>query len=298
MARTPSQPPALRGKLFRGSEQVRLGRLTRAQLRSRAWRRLFPDVYACASLPVDHSRRARAVAALAVPGAVISGRSAAVLWGVPLAGADDDVECTISAGCRTGSISGVRVTRRTLAADETTRRAGVAVTTPERTALDLARIQPLEEAVVALDRFVRAGLVTLDDVRTLATALTGPGCRQVRKVAELADGLADSPQETRLRLLLHRSHLPRPVAQHVVRDGGRFVARVDFAWPDAKVAVEYEGRWHGEAQNVERDRRRLNELRAAGWTVVFVTAADLRDPVRLIAQIAAALGARGYASMR
>jgi very-short-patch-repair endonuclease len=75
----------------------------------------------------------------------------------------------------------------------------------------------------------------------------------------------------------------------------RFVARVDFAWPDAKVAVEYEGLWHGQAQHVARDRRRLNELAAAGWTVVFVTAADLRDPVQLIARIAAALSSRPYA---
>jgi very-short-patch-repair endonuclease len=77
-------------------------------------------------------------------------------------------------------------------------------------------------------------------------------------------------------------------------DGG-FVAGVDFAWPDAKVAVEYEGRWHGQPQQVARDRRRLNELAAAGWTVVFVTSSDLHDPVALIARIAAALEAPRYA---
>ncbi|MGY1604610.1 DUF559 domain-containing protein [Geodermatophilus sp. SYSU D00815] len=112
----------------------------------------------------------------------------------------------------------------------------------------------------------------------------------------LADGLAESPQETRLRLLLHRSSLPRPVAQHVVRDAGGSVARVDFARPEARVAVEHEGRWHG--QNVARDRRRLNRLTAAGWTVVLVTAEDLADPAPLIARIAAALAASGYVSGR
>ena len=66
--------------MFRGSEQVRAGRLTKAQLRSTAWRRLFPDVYACASLPIDHARRTRAAARLALPGAVVSGRSAGVIW--------------------------------------------------------------------------------------------------------------------------------------------------------------------------------------------------------------------------
>jgi very-short-patch-repair endonuclease len=69
-----------------------------------------------------------------------------------------------------------------------------------------------------------------------------------------ADGLAESQQETRLRLLLHGSKLPRPVAQFSVYDDVGFVARVDFAWPEQRVAVEYEGRWHGERQHVATDR--------------------------------------------
>ena len=296
MTRTPARPEALRGKVFRGSEQVAAGRVTRAQLRSSAWYRLFPDVYACASLPLDHPRRARAVARLLIPGSVLSGRSAAVLWGVDLAGPDDEVECTVTIDCRAGTLRGVRVTRRALADAEITRRSGVRVTTPVRTALDLARIAPADEAVVALDRFVGSGVVDLSDVRAAAADLSGPGCRQVRRVAALADGLAGSPQETRVRLLLHRSRLPRPVAQYVVRGPhGGFIARPDFAWPEQKVALEYEGVWHGERQNVARDRRRLNELTAAGWIVVFVTAADLSDPVALVARIAAALAAPRYA---
>jgi very-short-patch-repair endonuclease len=79
------------------------------------------------------------------------------------------------------------------------------------------------------------------------------------------------------------------VAQFVVRDDSGFVARVDFAWPEQKVAVEYEGVWHGERQNVAKDRRRLNKLTAAGWRVVFVTAADLHHPEELIVRIADAL---------
>lgn len=126
---------------------------------------------------------------------------------------------------------------------------------------------------------IASGLVTLADLRSAAATLSGPGCRSVRRAVGLADGLAGSPQETRLRLVLYDSPLPRPVPQHVVRHaGGRFLARVDFAWPEARLALEYEGLWHGRDQQVVRDRRRLNELTAAGWTVVFATAADLRDP--------------------
>ena len=299
VSRPPVRPRPLRGKIFRGSEQLRAGRLTRGQLRSSAWQRVFPDVYACSSLTLDHRRRAQAAAGLLLPTAVLTGRSAAVIWGVDLAGPDDDVEVAVSAACRAGAVRGVAVTRRLLLADDVVDRLGVRVTTPLRTALDLARIHPLDEAVACLDRFLRAGLVTREQVAAAAASLTGPGCRHVRKAAELADGLAESPQETRLRLLLHASSLPRPVAQFVVRGAeGDFVARVDFGWPAQKVALEYEGRWHGERQNVARDRARLNRLTAAGWTVIFVTAVDLHDPGQLAARVAAALQLPGYASRR
>jgi hypothetical protein len=294
VTRHPSRPEALRGKLFRGSEQVRRGRLTRAQLRSSAWRRLFPDVYACSSLPVTYRRRARAAAGLLLPGAVLSGCSAAALWGVDLGKPDDPVECTLDAGRRAGAVRGIHVTRRRLPEEDVVSRDGVLVTAPLRTALDLARIQPVDEAVVWLDQFLRSRLVTLDEVRAAAAATTGPGCRGIRLAVGLADGLAESPQETRLRLVFHRSALPRPVAQYTVRrPDGSFLARTDFAWPELKIAVEYEGAWH--RHNVGRDRRRLNGLTAAGWTVLFVTAADLADPIVLVARIAAALNAPRYA---
>jgi len=145
--------------------------------------------------------------------------------------------------------------------------------------------------VTALDQFLGPGLVFLDKVRSAAASIRGRDCRSVRPVTDLADGQAGSPQETRLRLLLHRSPLPRPVAQFSVRINDRFVARIDFAWPEQRIALEYEGRWHGERQNVQKDRRRLNDLSAAGRRVIFVTAADLRDTERLLARIAAALAA-------
>jgi very-short-patch-repair endonuclease len=244
---------------------------------------------------VTHELRARAATGLLLPGAVASGRTAAALWDVPLAGRDDDVELTVPTMCRARAVEGLQLTRRALDEADVTGRRGVPVTSPLRTAVDLARISPLEEAVVALDRFLAPGLVFLDDVRAAAATVTGRHCRHIRTAAERADGLAGSPQETRLRLLLHRSALPRPVAQYSVRVDSAFVARVDFAWPDHRLAVEYEGLWHGEHQHVVRDRTRLNALTRAGWRVVFVTAADLRDPERLIARIAEALAASRFA---
>jgi hypothetical protein len=290
--RPPRRPPELHRTVFRGSAVVAGGRLTRSELRSTAWRRLFEDVYVCSCVPDTHATRAIAAAGTLLPGAVVSGRSAAVLWGLDVAGERDDVELTVPPGARVTAARGVRVRRRALAADAVTRRDGVPVTTPVATALDLAAGEAVvDEAVVLVDRLVGRGLTTVTEVRAAAATATGPGSRHARRVVALADGLAGSPQETRLRLLFQRSPLPRPVAQHVVRDAAGFVARVDFGWPEQRVAVEYEGRWHGERQQVAQDRRRLNRLTAAGWTVVFVTAEDLAEPALLLARVAAALAA-------
>jgi hypothetical protein len=241
---------------------------------------------------VTHQLRAAAAAQLLVPGAVVSGRSAAVLWGVRTA-ADptDDVELTVPPGSSACTAPGVRVRRWPLEPEEIRRRGRTPVTSPVRTAIDIGReVGPVEESVAVLDALVVAGQVPLEDVRRAAAGATGPRCRRARSVVSLADGKAGSPQETRLRLLLHTSALPRPIAQHAVFDAdGRFVARVDFAWPDHRLALEYEGAWHGQPQQVAKDRARLNRLTACGWRVIFVTAADLHDPVRLIARIAAAL---------
>jgi very-short-patch-repair endonuclease len=74
-----------------------------------------------------------------------------------------------------------------------------------------------------------------------------------------------------------------------VYDRARFVARVDFGWPEQRLALEYDGLWHAEPGQFALDRERLNRLTAAGWRVVFVTARDLHQPDRLIARIATAL---------
>ena len=76
------------------------------------------------------------------------------------------------------------------------------------------------------------------------------------------------------------------VPQHTVRDpDGRFVARVDLAFPEQRVAIEYDGAWHGEPGQLARDRRRLNALDAAGWTVLHVTARDLHEPEAPVARV-------------
>ncbi|RBY77110.1 hypothetical protein DQ238_15535 [Geodermatophilus sp. TF02-6] len=277
--------------VFRGSEALAAGLLTRAQLRGSAWRRLRHDVYADSRLPVVHELHARAVALVAPPAAVLGGLTAATLWSTrgPFAGPDDPVEVVLPPGVRWNAGAGVVV--------RTSDTTGAAVTDGTlrwtdrtRTAVDLVRRGAEDDAVVLLDQLVHRRVAFLDDVRAAVAALPRcRGSRQARTVAARADGLAESPQETRLRLLVDRAGLPAPVAQYEVRSDGRFVARVDFAYPEQRLAIEYDGAWHGGPGEFTRDRDRLNRLLAAGWRVLFVTASDMRRPERVVTMIADAL---------
>ena len=108
----------------------------------------------------------------------------------------------------------------------------------------------------------------------------------------LADDRAESPQETRARVRIRQAGFPPPVPQYRVTAHGRFVARVDLAWPDARVAVEYDGEWHAGADQLRLDRARLNKLVDAGWLVLHLTSVDLSKPERFAAfcaQLRAAL---------
>lgn len=113
-----------------------------------------------------------------------------------------------------------------------------------------------------------------------------PGDAQASLVARLADGPAESPQESRLRLLLHRAGMP-PVARYRIYDADGFTARVGFAYPELRLAIEDDGPWHAERRAFLDDRRRLNRLDAAGWIVLHVTVDDLRRPEVLIARVRA-----------
>ena len=283
-----SLPESLREHVFRGTDVVRRGLLSPAQLRGPTCRQVFRDVYVDARVPDTHRLRARAAARLLLPGAVVSGLSAAVLWGVDLADERDDVELVLPPGSHPRRIPGIRVRRLPLHPADVRVVDRVRVVSPVTATLRAASLLGPDEAVVAVDRMVAAGVVDLASLRARASTPRAASAR-VRRACSRADGLAESPQETRLRLLMVDGGLPAPVAQHVVRHEGREVARVDFAWPERRVAVEYDGAWHAEPGQFARDRRRLNRLQAAGWTVVFVTAADLHRPVQLLATIRAAL---------
>ena len=97
--------------------------------------------------------------------------------------------------------------------------------------------------------------------------------------------------ETRLRLVLARAGLPATAVQHRVRDErGAVVARLDLAYPQAQLGIEYDGDCHWQPDAVRRDLRRQNALGALGWSLLRFTADDvLHHQSRLLAQVRAAL---------
>jgi hypothetical protein len=210
--------------------------------------------------------------------AVASHLSAAALWGiaVPLVNRSDRrVDLIVPAGGRAESRSDRRIHRVTLADDEKTTRLGQPVTTPPRTWRDLAGVLEPPALLAVTDQLVRdpAGRQRLRD--QLERHPRGRGCARARAVLPLADARAESPMESVVRWLFHAAGLPSPELQYIVRDSaGRFLARADFAWPDRRVLVEFDGDVHRERDVFVRDTRRQNLVVAAGWTVLRYTSAD------------------------
>ena len=275
--------------VFIGSHAIAAGLISKRQLRSLGYRRLVHGVYADPSLQVDHQLRSRAVALLLPGGAAIGGHSAAAWHGAPFAAVTDPVTVVGPADLVWAGPRGVRVHRSQgvvpIARDDD----GVPVTSPLRTAWDVAALEPLGTAVAALDAMVKSEAVCIPDLLTMCAAGTGRwGVTRVRRAVGLVDARAESPPESRVRVALVMAGLA-PVPQYEVRSLGQVLGRVDLAFPEARVAVEYEGAYHFEDGQIVRDDARYARLRAAGWTVIRLSSADLRDLDAVVARIRAAL---------
>jgi very-short-patch-repair endonuclease len=177
--------------------------------------------------------------------------------------------------------TGVVTRNDTLLGPEVARHGPMAVTTPDRTAFDLGCRGPVAQAVARLDSLARATHFKVGDVQELA--LRHPhvkGLRQLDRVLDLVDAGAESPQETRLRLMLIDAGFPRPQTQIAVRapDGlPRYY--LDMGWEDLMVAVEYDGRHHTDRPIYSRDIIRLEYVNSVGWIVVRVVAEHRRAEI-------------------
>ncbi|QNG37381.1 hypothetical protein F1C76_13010 [Geodermatophilaceae bacterium NBWT11] len=303
--------PELATGPFRGSRALAAGLLTRNELHGPGWERVLWDVYVAAGTTVTHDVRAQA-AHLLLPSAVVSGRSAAWLWGVDVDGPDGalrghPVEVTVPPGDGR-QVRGLHIRRRALHPDHigcVPWMRDVPALWPVHAALELAAdpARGHTESVVVLDQFVESAPVTLAQLRAAGALWSGRGCRGLRAALADADGLAGSPPETVLRLAMRAAGLPDPVAQHRLRKpSGQTVKTLDFAWPHLRFAVEYDGSTHVSTSTrpeqrfrLPKDRRVLNEVQELGWQLFYVTAPDPHDMRGLVERIAAALAARASA---
>jgi hypothetical protein len=279
--------------VFLGSHAVAEGLLTREQLQSGLYRRVLRNVYADPAMPNGHALVARAATLLMPADAALGGRSAATWWGAPLAGPADPVLVVVPSTSSWRGPRGVRAHRSDLPpGDVVVLEDGLRITTAERTAWDVAALEPTYDAVACLDAMVASGALTARTVDAMARGAGGRwGCRRVQKVLPLVDGRAQSPPESWVRVACHLAGLPHPTPQFVVVEGGEFLGQVDLAWPEAQLVVEYEGAYHFDGVQIVKDDARYDRLLAAGWRVIRLSSADLRDLGAVVTRIEAALSA-------
>ncbi|WP_166520890.1 endonuclease domain-containing protein [Modestobacter roseus] len=267
------------------------GAVTRDQLDRGLYRRVVRGVYAPPGMPFDHELVARATALVMPPEAALAGRSAAAWWQGRTAGSRDPVRVVVPKTSAWRGPRGVLVHRTEVRAGEIVETDdGIRITSVERTVWDVAALERLRDAVACLDAMAFGGELP-DEVlrRVQRTATHQWGSRRVRKALSLVDGRAQSPAESWVRVACHAAGLPEPVPQFVVVDGGAFLGKVDLAWPEAKLIVEYEGPHHFDPVKAQKDDARYAALRAAGWWVIRLANADLRDMDAVVDRIRTAL---------
>ena len=263
---------------FLGSEARAARRLSRHELEKR-YIALHKDVYVPRDAALTPVLRAKACWLRSQRRGVLAGFPASALHGAKWI---DPASPAAIIDTNRRPAPGVQVWEERIEADEIDVLNGMRVTTPARTALDLARRCPPGIAVAAIDALTQATDVKAADVELLIERYRGRrGLRAAKVSLALVDGGAQSPKETWLRLLLVGAGFPRPQTQIAVSNQWGWVeAYLDMGWEDIKVAVEYDGDQHrsSRAQYV-RDIRRLEMLERMGWIVVRVVAEDHRDDI-------------------
>jgi very-short-patch-repair endonuclease len=264
--------------------------LVKKRIASGRWLPVHEGVYRIAGAPVTW--RSRVLAACWAGGnrAVASHSSAAQLWDLP-SGRTDIVEVTCPRW-RRARHDALAVHETTLI-EECDRGSveNIPSTSPERTLFDLARRTSYVMLDANIDAALRRGLVTLDGLATTVERLATkgrPGGRRFRSavVERLgAPAAAESVPERLLADALVRHGLPVPHVQYGVRTPqGRFVARVDLAYPEWRILIEYDSyQEHVGKLALVRDGARRNALQELGFNVLTATAVDLRDQARRLA---------------
>ena len=264
--------------VFIGSEALAGGALTRHELRT-FHRRVLPDVYAPKGADLTLRQRATAAWVWSRREGVVSGVAASACLGAKWI--DDDVVIELNWPNHRAP-AGVLTRNDSLLDDEVVQVHALPVTTPERTALDLACRGSVGEAVSRLDALARATHFKAQDVQQLAQRHPHVrGLRRVDRVLDLVDAGAESPRESRLRMMLIDEGYRRPRTQiPVLGPDGCPRYYLDMGWEDVNVAVEYDGEHHRKDDKAYRkDIIRLEYIASVGWIVVRVVKGDQRDEI-------------------
>ena len=237
--------------------------------------RLHREVYAIAGTPPSWHQTLLAAVLWGGPGSAASHRAAATLW--KLDGIERALEITTPR--RLDSHSVISHRNEPLPSHDLKLIDGIPTTGIDRTLFDLSGVVEISVLEDALDAALRKRLTSVARLRLRLRQTSGR--RGVKNLRKLLDERTNDGQptqsrfETRLNRLLVDGGLP-PLRQFTVWDGGEFVARVDFCYPDAKLIVEADSyRWHSSKRAWERDLERRNQLTELGWQIVHITWNDL-----------------------
>ncbi|MBM7474241.1 hypothetical protein JOD51_000489 [Curtobacterium herbarum] len=249
-------------------------------VRDRAGRRGFSEFVA-------------AVALVMAPDQFFSHTTAARLWGAPLPRAAQDGEVHVST-----IGDGVRMRRpgvvsHRIAEPVLVELDGRRLSSPADTWFQCAGLLGVGALVAVGDHVVgRSQLATIDDLR----AAVVPGARHVvraRAALELVRVGSESAMETWWRLAVVEAGFDEPELNVDVHDdAGRFLGRVDMAWPDHRIALEYDGDHHRERDVFRHDQQRDNGFAVNDWLVVHATAADRARPTVLFQRLRQAFARR------
>lgn len=244
--------------------------------------RTYPRTFRMASSTRSWESRLRGAAVSAV--GVVSHRAAATMWkidGFP----PGLLEVTIPES-RSVSLPGVCIHRsRQFGLIESTKIEGIEVTGIARTVLDLAAVVSARKLHLAIDSVLRQKLLIWPDLYLVLAKHSRRGrngCGRLRKVLDVRYGesvIPDSAWNRNVGDLLVDAGLPKPTLEHEIRDpSGGFLARVDLAYPQHKIAIELDSvRWHFNQESFTADPRRKNRLMLQGWTVLTFTWSDYVD---------------------
>lgn len=259
------------------------------------YRLILPGVCIRNSVMLTPYLRALAVWEWSRGEVVLSDVSAAAVMGAGYLGDHRDASCISRAPrrCR----AWVHVHQDHLDESDVRRVRGVRVTSPVRTAFDVARRVPYPQSVEVVDALYQATNLTRAVLAEYSRTHRGlRGGPRVPAVIEASDEGAESVWETRARLAVVAAGLPPPRTQvDIRRADGSFIARVDMCWPEYRVVFEYDGDApHATTAQRDRDIVRWNDLHEAGYVVIRVRAPHLRDgAAKALGQLRSALRAAG-----